>query len=558
MNKRLIIALVLSIVVLVIYEAWIGKEIRKAPPPQKQQQQEEKVVEKRSEERRETPATGWDEQARVPGKAGAPKAATAYEDVVVETPLYRAVFTTYGGRLKSWGLKGYKDRAPMHPLGKWVQNLVNKVLGKEAVSEEPPEPVDIVRSEGLEHLPLALKVDVEGVTFDEGIPAQASASRVVVRDAGGREELAFSWRGPDGSMVERIYGFYGNSYRLDVRVKIKSGQSGRGGTVGMSWESATGGKTGYYGFFGPVYYGPSGLEEVKTKHLKNEDKVVKDFEWFGFDEEYFIFLMYPESEARKLVMASSGNDRISSTVLTPLGEKEGAGAAYRAYLGPKEASLLAEVGESAKKALDYGWFSLLAIPILKLLNFTHSFTGNYGVDIILLAIILKILFTPLTHKSQKSMKEMQKVQPEIKRLQEKYKGDRQRLNQEVMELYKRRKVNPFSGCLPMLIQLPVFFALYRGLMNSIELRHSPFMLWITDLSDKDPTYISPLLMGASMVIQQKMSTMPTADPTQSKLMTLMPIFFTFIFLNFPSGLVLYWLVTNVLTIGHQMYVNRKK
>jgi len=416
-----------------------------------------------------------------------------------------------------------------------------------------------VKVQELEHLPLGLKLEVQGVSFDEGIPVEASASKIVLRNMRSREKLNFVWRGPDGSIVERTYEFYGDSYRLDMNVAVRGRQGPAGGTVGMSWESITGEKTGYYGFFGPVYYGPSGLEEVKPKHLKNQDKVVRDFEWFGFDQEYFIFLMYPEFDARQLVMASEEANLISTTVLTPLGWADGGGtASYRAYLGPKVAASLAEVGESAKKALDYGWFSLLAIPILKILNFTHSFTGNYGIDIILLAVFLKILFTPLTHKSQQSMKAMQKVQPEIKRLQEKYKGNRQRMNQEVMELYKRRKVNPFSGCLPMLIQLPVFFALYRGLMNSIELRHSPFVAWIMDLADKDPTYISPLLMGASMVAQQKMTAMPTADPTQAKLMTLMPIFFTFIFLNFPSGLVLYWLVTNVLTIGHQMYVNRRK
>jgi YidC/Oxa1 family membrane protein insertase len=155
------------------------------------------------------------------------------------------------------------------------------------------------------------------------------------------------------------------------------------------------------------------------------------------------------------------------------------------------------------------------------------------------------------------MKEMQKLQPEVKRLQQKFKDDKQALNREIMELYKRRKVNPLGGCLPMLLQLPVFFALYRAFLDAIELRHSPFIFWIRDLADKDPTYITPLLMGATMYVQQKMTTV-SADPAQMKMMSLMPIFFTFIFLSFPSGLVLYWLVTNVLAIGHQLYINRKK
>ena len=226
-------------------------------------------------------------------------------------------------------------------------------------------------------------------------------------------------------------------------------------------------------------------------------------------------------------------------------------------MGPKSSELLSQITPTATEAAKYGWLNFLAVPLLWILNFTNTFTGNYGLDIIILAILLKILFTPLTLKSQQAMKEMQKLQPEIKKLQQKYKDDKQALNRETMELYKRRKVNPLGGCLPLLLQMPVFIALYQVLPKSFELRHAPFILWIRDLADKDPTYITPLLMGATMFFQQKMSTV-SADPTQMKMMSLMPIFFTFIFLNFPSGLVLYWLVTNVLAIGHQMYINRKK
>ena len=166
---------------------------------------------------------------------------------------------------------------------------------------------------------------------------------------------------------------------------------------------------------------------------------------------------------------------------------------------------------------------------------------------------MKLIFLPLTQISFKSMKEMQKIQPEMTRLRETYKNDKARLQQEIMLLYKRRKVNPMSGCLPMVIQIPVFIALYNALQNAIEMRHAPFFLWITDLAAKDPLYISPIVMGASMVIQQKMT--PTAaDPAQAKLFLLMPVMFTFLFLSFPSGLVVYWLINNVLSIAHQSYI----
>ncbi|NIS61773.1 MAG: membrane protein insertase YidC, partial [Proteobacteria bacterium] len=228
---------------------------------------------------------------------------------------------------------------------------------------------------------------------------------------------------------------------------------------------------------------------------------------------------------------------------------------YELYLGPKVISLLKELNVGAEKVVRYGWFTPIAKILLLFVNLTHKVTKNYGVDIIIISVLLKILFWPLTKKSYVSMKEMQKVQPEMAMLREKYKGDKARLNREMMDLYKRRKVNPLGGCLPMLVQIPIFFALYWALMGSIELRHAPFILWITDLSYRDPIYVSPILMGASMVWQQKMT--PTAgDPRQAKMMMLMPIIFTFLFLSFPSGLVIYWLVTNILTIGQQYMINK--
>jgi len=217
---------------------------------------------------------------------------------------------------------------------------------------------------------------------------------------------------------------------------------------------------------------------------------------------------------------------------------------------------LRQVGADAEKLVDFGWFTVVGKPLLWFLNMTNKFTGNYGIDIIILSLLIKIIFLPLTQISFKSMKEMQKVQPEMSRLREIYKNDKARLQQEIMLLYKRRKINPMSGCLPMVIQIPVFIALYNVLQYTFEIRHAPFVLWITDLSAKDPIYLTPLVMGATMVIQQKMT--PTAaDPAQAKMFMLMPVMFTFLFLSFPSGLVLYWLVNNVLSIAHQYYLTRK-
>ena len=233
------------------------------------------------------------------------------------------------------------------------------------------------------------------------------------------------------------------------------------------------------------------------------------------------------------------------------------------FAGPKEYNRLRAFNVGLDRVISLGWFILwdlalvtwLAKGLFYLLQEFYKISHNYGLAIILLTLVIRVFLAPLSYKSFKSMKSMQKLQPEIRKIQKKYKGDRAAMNKAVMELYKTHKVNPLGGCLPMLLQLPIFIGLYNLLANTIELRHSPFFLWIHDLSAKDPYYILPIIMGITMLIQQKM-TPSTMDPTQSKLMLFMPIMFTFFFLNFPAGLVLYWMVNNLLTIGQQ-YVTMK-
>jgi YidC/Oxa1 family membrane protein insertase len=218
------------------------------------------------------------------------------------------------------------------------------------------------------------------------------------------------------------------------------------------------------------------------------------------------------------------------------------------------------------KLIDLGFFSPLARPMLQLLIAVNSWIHNYGVTIILVTILIKIVLWPLTNTSHKSMRAMQKLQPKMKELQTMYKDDRQGLNRAMMNLYREQKVNPMGGCLPMVLQIPVFFAFYNALLYSIELRHAPFICWdtpifwigrgICDLSVYDPSYITPLLMGASMFLQQRMTPVTTADPMQAKMMQFMPLIFLFFFLKAPAGLVIYWLVNNLLTIAQQFIINR--
>jgi YidC/Oxa1 family membrane protein insertase len=502
------------------------------------------------------------QEGEVPGVVKAQRRSeegVAYEDVVVDTPLYNATFTTYGGRLKSWKLKQYRDKVPLAPLGRFVQNLVGGILGHPKVEETAPQPVDIVNTTALGDLPLGITFKKGEIAYDEGIPCTPSVRGLRLTQQGGAKTLTFHWRSPRGVQIDKRFSFYPDTYRMDMELIVSNPARGSiQETLELGWATAIPQTTKKYGFFGPIYYTNGDFQKVKPKKIGVEETTVQGMNWFGMEEDYFVALICPSAQGTSLVMRRSSENIIQSTQLNPLAltpEAKGA-LSYTLYLGPKISPLLAQITPTAAKAARYGWLNILAVPILKFLNFTNTVTGNYGLDIIILAVLLKALFIPLTHKSQEQMKEMQKLQPEVKRIQQKYKDDKQALNREIMELYKRRKVNPVGGCLPLLLQMPVFFALYQAFLGAIELRHAPFILWIRDLSDKDPTYITPLLMGATMFIQQKMTTV-SADP-QMKMMAFMPIFFTFIFLNFPSGLVLYWLVTNVLSIGQQFYINKRK
>ena len=290
-----------------------------------------------------------------------------------------------------------------------------------------------------------------------------------------------------------------------------------------------------------------------------------ELSWAGFAYNYFLFAVLPENQGKHRLSVTRKGPSLDIGV-QPLGS--GGAARYELFIGPKDLDLLKEVGRGLEQSIDFGFFAIVSIPLIHLLRFSHRLTSSYGVDIILLTILMKLLLAPLTHKSFASMKQMQKLQPQMQRIREKFKGDKEKMNKEIMELYRRNKVNPLGGCLPMLVQFPVFIGLYNALRTPIELRHAPF-LWIKDLSRPDweslpvslggwevgiPVLV--LLMGASMFIQQWMT--PTAgDPNQKRMMYMMPVIFTVMFVNFPSGLTIYWLVNNILTVVQQLIINRK-
>jgi len=340
-------------------------------------------------------------------------------------------------------------------------------------------------------------------------------------------------------------------------------------------------KRSRFAFEGPVALIADEYTTIKPKNIEEQNTYSGQIGWSGFTERYFMTAVMPGPSSDGTInldtkiKLSYANDLVTNDFIQKMDRLDpGKQAQYpfTFYMGPKSLKVLGQYDNSFKNAINFGFFNILAKPLLITMNIIHDYIPNYGVAIILLTVLIKLIFWPLGTKSYKSMNKMKKVQPLMTELRQKYKDDKQRMNKEVMALYKTYKVNPASGCLPMLVQMPIFFALYRMLYQAIELRHAPFVAWITDLSAPDrlfefsftiPMMQAPhglpmltLIMGASFLLQQKM-TPATGDPMQAKMMMLMPIFMTVLFINFPAGLVLYMFVNNIISMGQQYYIQKK-
>ena len=281
--------------------------------------------------------------------------------------------------------------------------------------------------------------------------------------------------------------------------------------------------------------------------------------WLAFVQHYFVSAWLPETgRERKFFVHGLGDGRITGTVLQRLqsiGPEQTGAISAKLYIGPQEQDVLKALAPGFELAVDYGWLRPLAVPLFWVLNRIHDVVANWGVAIIILTVIIKLLFYPLSAASYRSMAKMKVVAPKLQKLKERYGDDRQKLHEAMMSLYKTEKINPLGGCLPILVQIPVFIALYWVLLLSVELRHAPFALWVQDLSRPDPYYVLPVLMGITMFLQSWMNPAPP-DPVQARLMKIMPVAFSVFFFFFPAGLVLYWLVNNVLSIAQQWQITR--
>ena len=397
----------------------------------------------------------------------------------------------------------------------------------------------------------------EGLAIPADLPFELVGEKTdSIRVDSGDKVVSFSAVTPSGLTVNKDYVFHADTYKIDVKVQlVNSSNTAMKGYFNLALvtaipEKEDEGMQNMYSFVGPLSFDGKELIEDDIEDLDKSAKIYGEgIVWSGNAAKYFLTLVSPGNSAKQ-IQIEKGEGFVQNKFVSPfisIEPGQNISLDYVSFIGPKDYDLLQATGYQFENAKDYGFFAVLAKPLMHVLKFFYGFIGNYGFAIILLTVCIKVLFWPLTQKSYKSMKGMQKLQPEMQKMREKYGSDKQRLNQEMMSFYKENKVNPMGGCLPMLIQIPVFFALYQVLLGAIELRHAPFMLWITDLSAKDPYYITPLIMGGTMFLQQKMT--PTnMDPNQAKIMLMMPVVFTFLFLNFPSGLVVYWMVNNLLTI----------
>jgi YidC/Oxa1 family membrane protein insertase len=505
MEKNALIAIVLSVLIIILYQSWVSRYYEPPSPPRQGQEEPKEVA------RSPRPLRKLPEPKEKTTSTGPLQTAENVRDIKVETDQYTA-----GARLKSLLLKQYRV----------------------SVEEQSP-PIEMISPTRKVPYPLGIQFHGPNSFNDEGLIYEIKGSSMNLT-GNGKGTLTFRGQTPWGATLIKRFSFVGSTYPIELEVSVSSGESP--GLI-LTSEGDSKGADG-----DAVFEGPLAL-------LKNDLKT------------YFLFALLPDGEAELTLSVKKTDPGYFMDVSGQAATGAVGNSRYTLFIGPKDSDVLKAVGGGLEQSIDLGYLAFVAAPVLQMLRFSHRYTGSYGLDIILLTLLIKLLLAPLTHKSFVSMKAMQKLQPQMQRIREKFKDEKEKMNKEIMELYKRNKVNPLGGCLPMVLQMPVFIGLYQALRTPIELRHAHF-LWIKDLSRPDweslpitlmgwnvGIPILVLFMGASMFLQQWMT--PTAgDPNQKRMMYMMPVVFTVMFVNFPAGLTIYWLVNNVLTIAQQYLINR--
>ena len=530
-TRRTIIAIVLSFAVmfgwqqLSYFMGWIPE-----PAPEAPQQMEQPAQAAPGEAQQPAPMIPLPTFTPAPGR-----------DVVVETPLYRAVLHSGGGILRDFSLK--KFHVSLDSTSPLVQ-MISPVAAAKA-------PMGII----LDGHPSWSGTSWQLEGGDMNLAAGQTGTLTFVGDV-------------NGTRLQRELTFNADKYSITEKLSIVSPGARNNARIAFTMNTGKlSADDNQYDTMRVAYYlDGSFKEEGSEKTLKAGVESKGQFSWASAMSNYFLAAVSPmDTNATLKVKLEDGAYRVAvekDNMTLAAGQPATLAVSY--FIGPKDQELLNAEPNDLGQALNYGMFSIVARPLLAILHFFYGLVGNYGVAIILLTIVVKAVLWPLSYKSYKSMEQMKKIQPMMAKLKEKHGDNKELLNQEMMQLYKTYKVNPASGCLPILVQLPVFIGLYQGLLGAVQLRHASFInylpftdwVWLADLSVKDPYYITPLVMGGTMFLQQYMT--PSAgDPTQQKIMLLMPVVFTFMFINFPAGLVVYWLTNNVISIAQQWWQLRR-
>ncbi len=544
-QARVFIAIALSFLVFFLWEMFfVDKAVMKPAP------QTAPVV----EESEKAPPATVAEKTSAPAAVPLPVSPSLKSrKIVVKTNKYTVTLDERGARIRQFRLSQYRESTDDHaPL------------------------LDVVKSVAEEGT-LVLVYDGSGIDASalSGAEFKAQTARDTVTVTA-PTTLPFVWVSPSGVVVEKRYQFDPDQYFFGLEVAVTN-QSDEtvDGRMGLAINTRKPEKT-TYGFQGPCLLIGGNFETIEFKEIADNAVRDGDIGWVALQGQYFMSAVIPESGQNGQMRLSMTEDGVATTQFfhprKAISSGQKATFNHHIFFGPKSTEVLGGVGDSLELAVNFGMFDFIAKPCLSLMRYFYGLVPNYGLAIIVLTILIKIVLWPLGNKSYKSMSQMKRMQPLMAEIREKHKGDKKKMNEELMNLYRVYKINPMGGCLPMILQIPVFFALYRMLYEAIELRHAPFFGWITDLSAPDrlfnfgfsipfmePPYGIPVLtlvMGGTMFLQQKMSP-PPGDPTQAKMMMFMPIVFTFIFINFSSGLVLYWLVNNVLSIAQQYHVQKK-
>lgn len=546
-SRRFILALALSLMVFLVYVRFFA--------PQPPQQPAATAPSRETAQQKTPPVKPYQEAATVkflPTSKG--------RDITVETDLIKAVINTSGGVIKSWELKKHRE-ASKENVG--IGALYNKITGgkKEDKPKKELGNVQLVPSyEGVDARemvrPLTLTPYEKALALLTAVEYRADRTAIVLGGDRQSETLVLAYSGPRGIFIEKRLTFYADKYKVDVAVTTK----GIGGYIlSLGTDAGISDKVSSdaSGRVGTVALIDGKFAANKLDKIKGEAQHAGIIGWFGQEDKYFTATILDGGRGIITARTSPAPKEVGDLLTTDLIVKEKPEArAYTLYAGPKSYDLLKSYGRGMEQMVDYGWFGILAKPMFWLLQQFFAVTRNYGIAIILLTIVVRILLFYPSLKSAMSMEEMKSLQPEILALKEKYKKDPARMNQETMKLYKEKKVNPLGGCLPMLMQFPFFIALYNVLSVSIELRQASFIpFWIKDLSVHDPFYILPVLMGLSMILTMKL-TSTTADPSQAKMMMYMNVAFIFLFAWLPAGLLLYITLSNVLSIVQQLYVKK--